>query len=86
MSTSSSKSKGFVHYFRAGVRFSERLIKNIFIQIGWIIKTSGKLHRWLLSLHTTPHESLPFVYGFVVVVIMMIIIIPVLGWAFIKSI
>ena len=83
---SSNSPKGFVHYFRAGIRFSERLIKNIFIQIKWIFKASRNLHRKLLSLHTTPHQSLPFVYGLVVALVMMILIIPVFMWALIKSI
>jgi hypothetical protein len=82
----STKSKGFVHYFRAGIHFSERLFKNLVIQGKWIFKSSGKIHRWLLSFHSTPHESLTYIYGLVVVVIMMIIIMPVLGWAIIKSI
>lgn len=86
MSSKTNSSKGFVHYFRAGIRFSERLIKNIFIQIKWIFKASKDLHRKLLSLHTTPHQSLPFVYGFVVIIVMMILIIPVFMWALIKSI
>ena len=85
MSTSTSK-KGFVHHFRSGVHFSERLVKNLIIQGKWIFRSSGKLHRWLLSLHRTPHQSLLFVYGLVVAVVIMIIIIPVFGWAVIKSI
>lgn len=86
MSSDSSKSKGFVHYFRAGINFSERLVKNFIIQGKWIFKSSRNLHRWLLSLHSTPHQSLPFVYGFVVIIVMMILIIPVFMWALIKSI
>lgn len=83
---SSEKSKGFIHYFRAGVKFSERLVKNLIIQIKWIWRTSKKLHGWLLSLHTTPHPSLPFVYGVVVAFITAIISIPIFLWAVIKSI
>ena len=86
MSTTSSSKKGFVHYFRAGIHFSERLVKNLIIQGKWIFKSSGRLHRWLLSLHRAPHQSLPFVYGLVVALVMMIIIVPVFGWAIIKSI
>ncbi len=86
MSSSSSKSKGFVHYFRTGVRFSERLTKNLITQLKWIYKTSRNLHRKLLLLHSVPHQSLPFVYGLVVVVIMAVVIIPVFVWALIKSI
>ena len=86
MSSNSISSKGFIHYFRSGVKFSERLVKNLFIQIKWIFKTSKKLHGKLLSLHTSPHSSLHFIYGFLVVVIMMILIFPVFLWALIKSI
>lgn len=86
MSSNTNSSKGFVHYFRAGIKFSERLVKNLFIQIKWIFKASRDLHRKLLSLHTTPHQSLPFVYGFVVIIVMVILIIPVFMWALIKSI
>ncbi len=86
MSSSTKSSKGFIYFFRAGIRFSERLVKNIFIQIKWIFKSSKNLHRWLLSLPSTPNQLLPYVYGFVVAGIMMIIIIPLFGWAFIKSI
>ncbi len=86
MSAVSYSKKGFVHHFRSGVHFSERLVKNFIIQGKWIFKSSGKLHRWLLSLHRTPHQSLSFVYGLIVVIIMMTIIIPVFTWALIKSI
>ena len=83
---SSGSSKGFVYYFRAGIHFSERLVKNLIIQGKWIFKSSEKLHRRLLSLHMAPHQSLPFVYGLVVALVMIIIIVPVFGWAIIKSI
>ncbi|MEI8270651.1 MAG: hypothetical protein WCG45_04730 [bacterium] len=85
MNTTTTK-KGFVHHFRAGVHFSERLVKNLIIQIKWIFSFRRKLHRKLLSFHSTPHQSLHFVYGLFVGMIIMIIIIPVFGWAFIKSI
>jgi hypothetical protein len=84
---SSEPKKGFIHYFRAGVKFSERFVKNLIIQIKWIWETSKKLHGWLLSLHPIPrHYSLPWVYGVVVAFCMMIITIPIFIWAMIKSI
>lgn len=94
MSASSSKkgsSKGFTHYFRYGVGFIERLIKNIIIQTKWVWKQSVWMFGKFTNLHTrhlgyAPHNGTKCVFGLVISIIGFFFFFLLCFWSVIKSI
>jgi hypothetical protein len=78
--------KSGLEEFRAGVRFSERLLKNINLQIKWIKKSMKNLYDKFLSQNGSPSEGLRLIYILFLALITILILPILLVWAIVKSI
>jgi hypothetical protein len=78
--------KSGLEEFRAGVRFSERLLKNINLQIKWIKKSMKNLYDKFLSQNGSHSEGLRLIYILFLALITILILPILLVWAIVKSI
>ena len=82
-------SKGFIGWFRSGIRFTERLFKNFTIQIKWWWRSQkdkcSTVHAWRTRNHY--HPSIEYAIGIVIILFYILVILPfILIWVLLKSI
>lgn len=75
--------------FRSGIRFSERLFKNLKIQSKWFFnleaKSSKNIHTWCIS--NRYHMGIAFGLDVIIIIVLLLLLFPILIlWAFLKSI
>jgi hypothetical protein len=75
--------------FRSGIRFSERLFKNLPIQLKWwyrqIKNNCDSIHLW--RVRNTYHISIDYILGVIIILFYIFVILPfILLWALLKSI
>lgn len=78
--------KGIVDYFRSGVKFSERLFKNIFYQLKWLWHKSNSTYSWM-NIKMGSEWYYKTTYIIIISFVAIFIVLPVLlFFALIKSI
>lgn len=79
----------FLKGFRSGIRFSERLAKNLSTQLKWWYKkvknNCNSIHIWRVS--NGYHPSIDYIFGMIIVLFFIFMILPfIILWALLKSI
>ena len=80
--------KGAIGWFRSGIRFSERLFKNLATQLGWLSRSLrqnwNSVHSWRVSKGYD--ISLEYVLNFIIALFYGFVVLPfILLWALLKS-
>ncbi len=85
-----SSGKSLISYFRSGIRFIERLVKNISIQLKWwwksMDKNCNRIDLW--AVKNMVHPTIKYTIGICMIIFIYVpMVLPIIMiWAVIKSI
>ncbi len=90
-STTKSSGKGAISYFRYGINFSERFLRNLISQVKWLFKTSKSSYNsftnfYNLQFGNPPHIIVSVITGIVIAIIAFYLFWFLLIWAGLKAI